>query len=68
MQSTTTMCHSSNANASGSEKCGFMSGMKDNAAGLCGIEKEKITGAPLCVRLLQKVKTQNLKHVRRKPV
>lgn len=42
MQSTTTACHSSNANASGSEKCGFMSGMKDNAAGFCDLTKKQI--------------------------
>lgn len=48
MQSTTTACHSSNANASGTEKCGFMSGMKDNAAGLCGWKKGQIIGAALC--------------------
>jgi len=33
--------HSSDANTSGSEKCGFMSEIKDYAAGLCGLKKTK---------------------------
>lgn len=42
-------------------KCGFMSGMKDTAAGLCDLKKEEITGVP---RSLRRTQSESLNQAR----
>lgn len=62
MKKTTTACNSSKANPPGSEECGFMSEMRDNVAGLCGFKRKNRQ------TIVQRMKTQNLNHVRGKQV